>query len=289
MSQNMFISLLMFCRQYYRRKESTPRKMTRGRCSHRHNNISSTSHLSNSNTSLTNTVRSSTRSHSSDKVTSVTKEQEINMMFLVSRTSNKLLDNIDLEMRESEEVMGQIETSVDDSKYRLIIHQEVLSRKHQQTSVGNMNMVVMVYSDMNELQELLSFETGLLGYISQYWRGYLPLLLVQVASPGDLIKKNVIDLLEKDFSSCYRLHLQDPGSYNGFLLENCVRFYLHNEKFQCNKVERTTSTSTNQSLVSNQWKCSGLCGLKSFKPDPLRKKKRSVINAIRRKISRNEA
>ena len=74
----------------------------------------------------------------------------------------------------------------------------------------------------------------------------------------------------------------------------CVRFQLHTDKLQCHKVERTTSnltstsSLTSQSLVQPSWSCPGLCGLRSNQGEQARKKKRSVMDAIRRKISRTE-
>ena len=75
-----------------------------------------------------------------------------------------------------------------------------------------------------------------------------------------------------------------------------ARFLLHTDKLQCHKVERTTSnltssltsSLTSQSLVQASWSCPGLCGLRSNQAEQARKKKRSVMDAIRRKISRTE-
>ena len=219
--------------------------------------------------------------------------QELGVMFFMSGTGNKMLKS--MEMMESEEncdsagVVGSVVTTVDDASHRVTLHQETMAGQQRQESlVGSLNMVIMVYRDMTELQTMVTNETGLLGHLRHYWRGFMPLLLVQVGCPGDMIKQSVIDKLENDFSSCFRLHISDPCSESGAIIENCVRFHLHNVRFQCSKLERSISASPNHSLVSAQWKCSGMCGLVSYKPDPLRKKKRSVINAIRRKISRME-
>ena len=93
------------------------------------------------------------------------------------------------------------------------------------------------------------------------------------------------------------------GSYSPYsysILQYWVRFLLHTDKLQCHKVERTTSSLTSnltstmtssltsQSLVQASWSCPGLCGLRSNQAEQPRKKKRSVMDAIRRKISRTE-
>lgn len=270
------------CRKHFRRKES-PKKLTRGRCSHHHNISGSSSYLSNSCSSLATTVKT----NNSSKVDTV---QELGVMFIMSGTGNKMLES--MEVVEGEErsygVMGSVMTTVDETSYKVTLHQETLAgHQRQEALVSSLNMVVMVYRDMSELQDMVNNETGLLGHLRHYWRGFMPLLLVQVGCPGDMIKQTVTETLGNDFSSCFRLHISDPCSESNAIIENCVRFHLHNVKFQCSKLERSASSS--QSLVSQQWKCSGLCGLESYKPDPLRKKKRSVINAIRRKISRMES
>ena len=211
-------------------------------------------------------------------------------MLLLSRTSNKLvdsLDNVKCDVREG--VIGTITSSSEEVQYNIVLCQELPRRKlSQEMMIGNMSMVVIVYSDLEELQEVMASEIGMLGYIRQYWRGYFPLLLIQVGAPGDIIKKSVTDTLQRDFSSSFRMHLPDPCSRDKDLEDVFVSYHLHNDKFQCHKVERATSTDTSQSLFATNWKCSGLCGLKSTKIDPFRRKKRSVIDAIRRKISRNE-
>ena len=108
-------------------------------------------------------------------------------------------------------------------------------------------------------------------------------------TPGDNIKKTVIESFDKEFSSCFRLQLSDPCEVDGVIFETCIRYFLHNERLECSKVEKSSSTNVSQSLVLPDWKCTGLCGLKSSRIDLLRKKKRSVISAIRRKISRQDS
>ena len=91
--------------------------------------------------------------------------------------------------------------------------------------------------------------------------------------------------LEKEFSNLFLYHSND-SKLNDEFFDALTRFYIHNDKYQCNKTEKTTSTSSNQSLLSN-WQCSGLCGLKTDQQNNVRKKKKSLINVIKRKISRS--
>ena len=264
--------------------------MCKGTCGHDHHDISYTPTLSESRSSLNLSTQSSLKSRSASSDREQRQAQELSVMILLSKTSNKLvdsLDNVKSDVREG--VIGTITSSSEEVQYNIVLCQELPRRKlSQEMMIGNMSMVVIVYSDLEELQEVMANETGMLGYIRQYWRGYFPLLLIQVGSPGDIIRKSVSDKLQRDFSSCFRLHLTDPCSRDKDLEDVFVSYHLHNDKFQCHKVERATSTDTSQSLFATNWNCAGLCGLKSSKIDPLRRKKRSVIDAIRRKISRNE-
>lgn len=280
-------------REHFHRQDSTPKKMCKGTCGHDHHDISHTPTLSESRSSLNLSTQSSVKSRSAsyDREQGP-RAQELSVIFLLSSTSNKLVDtleNVKSDVREG--VTGTISSSGDgeEDQYNIVVCHELPKRKlSQEMMIGNMAAVIIVYSDQGELQETLANETGMLGYIRQYWRGYFPLLLIQIGSPGDIIKKPVIEILQRDFSSCFRLFLSDPGSRDKDIEDVVVSYHLHNDKFQCHKVERATSTDTSQSLFATNWKCSGLCGLKSSKIDHSRRKKRSVIDAIRRKMSRND-
>ena len=284
------IFVLLSFREHLDRQNSTPKKMCKGTCGHDHHDISYTPTLSESRSSLNLSTQSSLKSRSASSDREQRQTQELSVMLLLSKTSNKLVDSLDNVKRDVREgVVGTITSSSEEVQYNIVLCQELPRRKlSQEMMIGNMSMVVIVYSDLEELQEVMASEIGILGYIRQYWRGYFPLLLIQVGAPGDIIKKTVTDILQRDFSSSFRMHLPDPCSRDKDLEDVFVSYHLHNDKFQCHKVERATSTDTSQSLFATNWKCSGLCGLKSTKIDPLRRKKRSVIDAIRRKISRNE-
>ena len=274
-------------RQHLRRQDSTPKKLTKGRCGHDHHDLSLTPNLSDSRTSLSLSSQSSLKSRSASSRRS---SQELRVIFLLSRTSKKLVDSLEnVQSDNREEVIGNLSSSRENINYKIVLCQEFPKRNlSQEMMMGSMNMVAIVFSEGEELQDLLATESGILSYIRQYWRGYFPLLLLQIGSSTEVVRKSGIEILERDFSSCFRLHLPDPCSRDKDVEEAVINFHLHNDKFQCHKVERATSTNTNQSLFSNNWKCSGLCGLKNKKIDPLRSKKRSIIHAIRRKISRNE-
>ena len=263
----------------------------RGTCSHHHYDTLDRDR----GNSLTPTLRSQ-RSISSQKSVSSLKNfvddtEKLNVIFLVSKTSNKLVDSLDLypAPAKMEGALGSKVINSNGMSFSVMFHQELAGLKSNQAfSIGTMNMVIMVYSDMNELQDLVNNEVGIISHMRKYWRGYIPLMLVQVGCQNEAIKDSYLDLLEKDYSSCFRLHVDDPCSIDDILLDRCIKFFLHNEKFQCNKVDKTTSTSINQSLHTPNWRCSGLCGIKSNEKNVLMKKKRSVINAIRRKISRHD-
>ena len=126
-------------------------------------------------------------------------------------------------------------------------------------------------------------QKGILHYIKNYWRGYFNLFLITTL-PGFSIEKSLKESLAKDFSSLFLYQSNDSQMDDDFF-DALTRFYIHNDKYQCNKIEKTTSTSSNQSLLGD-WQCSGLCGLKNDQLNNVRKKKRSIINVIKRRISR---
>ena len=110
--------------------------------------------------------------------------QELNVLFLLSSTSKKLLDSLELVTGDSKDgVIGAKRVTIEEDKYKVILHHEQTKRKlSQEMIIGNMDLVVMVFSDMQELTQILSNEIGLLNYIKQYWRGFFRLLLIQIGN-----------------------------------------------------------------------------------------------------------
>ena len=285
----------MFCRQYQSARERTPKKFYRGTCRHDH----SCDSYSNSHTPILN------RSASSLSPTKNRENQQLNILILFSNTDHSLLSSVtvDPSQDKSEGLIGTKTAAVEDICFEMNLFQEFPNRKlSQEMMLSTVNIIVIIFSNNQELVHqgesdidfspsttfVLSVENqkGILCYIRNYWRGYFNLFLITTDS-GSAVEKSMKENLEEDFSNLFLYHSTDSKRDNE-VFEALARFYIHCERYQCNKIEKTTSTSSNQSLLNINWKCSGLCGLKN-NDLTLRKKKESVITVIRRKLSRYES
>ena len=227
------------------------------------------------------------------------------VIFLFSKTTANLVSSLTVEPVEekSEGVLGRRTLVVEETWFELQLHQEFPQRQlSQEMIVGRLNIIVLSFSSNQELRNQGQFlssplvwsclternisvenQRGILHYIKNYWRGYFNLFLVSTQE-GYTMEKSLKESLEKDFSNLFLYHSSD-SLLNDEFFDVLTRFYIHNDKYQCNKTEKTTSTSSNQSLLSS-WQCSGLCGLKTDPLSNVRKRKKSFINVIKRKISR---
>jgi len=184
--------------------------------------------------------------------------------------------------------MGTNTSTVEEMTVEMLLYQEFHQRKlSQEMLLSNINILVLTFSSHQDLLQQVANQSGILSYIKNYWRGYFNLFLI-TTDTGAALEKSMKENLEKDFSHLFLCHSRD-SKLDDDVLETMVRFYIHCEKYQCSKIEKTTDTDSSQSLLNPNWKCSGLCGLRNKEVNLLKKKKRSVIQVIRRKLSRNEA
>ena len=205
--------------------------------------------------------------------------------------------------QKAEGLMGTNTSTVEEMTVEMLLYQEFHQRKlSQEMLLSNINILVLTFSSNQDLLQqgetpqyipgphftlLVANQSGILSYIKNYWRGYFNLFLI-TTDTGAALEKSMKENLEKDFSHLFLCHSRD-SKLDDDVLETMVRFYIHCEKYQCSKIEKTTDTDSSQSLLNPNWKCSGLCGLRNKEVNLLKKKKRSVIQVIRRKLSRNEA
>jgi hypothetical protein len=203
----------------------------------------------------------------------------VNVIFLKSETGFELLNSLQMESVCKEQgVRGKSVITVGNCILDLAISQEAcLSSNlpeeiHSNAGVlvADIDCIVLVFTTQEELVEVLGKPTGIVGYIRHYWNGYFPLLLVQVVSEEPHIKTQVREKIEEGFSSSFRLLVEDIRTCQTLLFDALGRFYLHEVRLQCSKLDKAVSisdlnmnTSSNSSLQSCSWRCAGLCGLTS--------------------------
>ena len=139
------------------------------------------------------------------------------LLVLLSRSSSRLVAGLPPAPPAAPEpgLLGSLDTGVEGAAYRVTLHQELARPRLQELGLGQLSMVALVYSDPAELREVVGRGGGLLDHLRHYWRGYLPLLLVQLGAGAGPVRAAVLDTIGRDFSSCFRLQLADPCSGAG--------------------------------------------------------------------------
>ena len=227
--------------------------------------------------------------------------QAVNVIFLKSETGFQLLNNLKMEsVCKSQGVKGKSVITVGNFTCDLAISQEACLSKtspeeiHSNASVlvSDIDCIVIVFNDTDELEEVVTKATGIVGYVRKYWNGYFPLMLIQVSKQAEqgTIKKSLIEKIEEGFSSSFRFIIEDLKSSQALLFDALVRFYQHEVRLQCSKLDMTYSdkdltfnTSSNSSLHSPSWRCAGLCGLTNSGKRYV-KRRINFFRAARRKL-----
>ena len=114
---------------------------------------------------------------------------------------------------------------------------------------------------------------GVVGYIKEYWSGFFPLLLIEVAHKNgetDLIEAKSSLAVHSLFSVTHRIIVNNFDNNIDFILESVARFYNHIKVFQCEKFQQTLHTDklghlVSLSLTEKYWFCSGLCQMRVSK------------------------
>lgn len=289
--------LTKHARQYHRKRSCTPRKVMRSTCS-RSRDGTLTSNTSDSSQIRSPTLSSCYRENMDN--------QKVNVIFIKSETGFKLLNNFKMEsVCKTQGVKGKSVITVENFTCDLAISQEsCLSQTspeeiHNSASilVADIDCIVIVFTATEELEEVVGKDTGIVGYVRKYWNGYFPLILIQVAKQSELgsIKKSLIEKIQEGFSSCLRFIVEDIESSQATLFEAFIRFYLHEVRLQCSKLDKTYSdpdltfnTSSNSSLHTSSWRCAGLCGLRNLGHSQ-KKRRINFLSAARKKLFSHSA
>ena len=191
--------------------------MLRGRCGHAHSRPHSAGHTPRLSRQSSCGSLGAVSAPSSPRSPRAGPE-EVRLLVLLSRSSSRLVAGLHPAPPATPEpgLLGSLDTGVEGAAYRVTLHQELArARLSQELGLGQLSMVALVYSDPAELREVVGRGGGLLDHLRHYWRGYLPLLLVQLGAGAGPVRAAVLDTIGRDFSSCFRLQLADPCSGAG--------------------------------------------------------------------------
>ena len=116
---------------------------------------------------------------------------------------------------------------------------------------------------------MLCRNTGVIGYIREYWSGFFPLLLVEMAHKNgetDIIDNKCAIAVHSLFSVTHRIIIDNESSTE-FIFESVARFYNHIKVFMCQKFQQTLHTHrlghlVSLSLTERFWICSGMCSMR---------------------------
>ena len=150
------------------------------------------------------------------------------------------------------------------------------------------DILILVYEDEDELDNILNTTTGVMGYTTKYWAGFFPLLLIQISSRDEspYIPEKNTDQIFEHFCSLHHLSLHDWDQESREVLECIVRYQVHLEK--CAKREHRREK---RDQILKGWKCPGQCGLvnTSHLNTQGGKKKRTFFQVVRKNITVRKA
>jgi hypothetical protein len=140
-----------------------------------------------------------------------------------------------------------------------------------------------VYEDEDELDNILNTNTGVMGYITKYWTGFFPLLLIQISSEStsSSIPEENSDQIAKQFCSHHSM-MHDWEHQTTGVLECMVRYQVHLEK--CGKNEKEKEKGDQ---MKKDWKCPGQCGLGNTGHDhnQTEKRKMTFFQVVKKNIT----
>ena len=130
--------------------------------------------------------------------------------------------------------------------------------------------MVVNQEEKKMIDKTLGRATGVVGYIREYWSGFFPLLLIEIAHRNgetDLIEAKSAVAIQSLFSVTHRIIVNNFHRDTDFILESVARFYNHISVFQCEKFQQSLHTQrlghlVSLSLTEKYWFCSGLCQMR---------------------------
>ena len=152
----------------------------------------------------------------------------------------------------------------------------------------SMDIVVLVVNQEEKkiLDKILSRSTGVVGYIKEYWSGFFPLLLIEIANKEgetEQLESKAMKAINSMFSVIHRIIINDCESSRDtdFIFESVARFYSHIKIFQCEKFHQSLHTQKlgqliSLSLTEKFWICSGLCKMRTSQQKAQEEKRRGV-------------
>ena len=152
------------------------------------------------------------------------------------------------------------------------------------------DILIVVYRDNAELEEVLYHPGGLIEYVRKYWVGFFPLLLIHLSDTSvcDPLNESNLSFLETQFSCIHRVIIRYIINDSSFLLRSIVQYYLHVQHLQCGHLPLVRSSSLTQRLSNRQWTCPGLCELQTVNTRTGRDKedkKRSLLQSVKRRFT----
>jgi len=158
-----------------------------------------------------------------------------------------------------------------------------------------MDIVSLVVSqdEKKVLDKTLNRATGVIGYIREYWAGFFPLLLIEIANKDgetETIEAKPLKALNSMFSVIHRIIIRDLEKDIDFIFESLGRFYCHIKIFQCEKFQQSLHTEKLGQLISLSmtekfWICNGLCKMRtSQKAKQGRKRPVSLMETMRNTV-----
>jgi len=150
-------------------------------------------------------------------------------------------------------------------------------------NIPNIDLLVLGIEkdNVNELESVLDIHSGIMSYIARYWRGFYPLLLIELTAPNETsedkdIYQSKLDQLNGLFGDVHHIEidqnsLKDPSTWE-WLNECMARLFIHSRLYQCSRFYGKRIYLEN--------KCPGGCELRKISKQKSRDKFKSVSKKI---------
>ena len=199
-----------------------------------------------------------------------------------------------LTVSQGNSIVAVVETSsIDSFKSSVYYLAENENEEANKFCKDKFDMFVAAYRGERDLVRILNFESSILDYSKRFWRGFYPLILVEMAETDDVrgkiaadsgLSEELVIQLDDQFSAVHRLIFRrESVSEVSFLTDSIHRFHIHVK--HCLKIASLKEKRL-ASLTQTKWKCEQPCELTSENPLRIRKerkgKRRDFLKTMKR-------
>lgn len=164
----------------------------------------------------------------------------------------------------------------------------------QANSIPNIDLLLLTIRKDNydELKNVMRLDTGILGYISKFWRGFFPILIVELYNDNEIEETKplseeygkLLEQLGHLFGDVHQIPIKESELKDDWILESMARLFLHSRILQCS---RFFGADVIKTMHFRGCPCPGSCGLTKEQMRKSQKILRKKAKKRRSKIPKN--